>query len=61
MERINAEVFVAITKLGSYRKAAEKLEYTTAGISYIVGKMEEHAGFRLFIREYCGRKSSHGK
>ena len=54
MERINAEVFVTVSKLGSYRKAAEKLGYTTAGISYIVGNMEEQAGFRLFIREYGG-------
>lgn len=54
MERMNAEVFVTVAKLGSYRKAAEKLGYTTAGISYIVKNMEEQAGFHLFIREYGG-------
>lgn len=62
MERINAEVFVTISQLGSYRKAAEKLGYTTAGISYIVRNMEEQAGFHLFIREYGGvRLTPEGK
>lgn len=56
MERINAEVFITVSKLGSYRKAAEKLGYTTAGISYIIGNMEERAGLRLFTREYGGVK-----
>ncbi len=54
MERINAEVFVTIVKLGSLSKAADKLGYTKAGISYIVNNMEEEAGFKLFEREYGG-------
>ncbi len=54
MERINAEVFVAIVKLGSLSKAADKLGYTKAGISYIVNNMEEAAGFKFFEREYGG-------
>lgn len=62
MERINAEVFVEISRLGSYRKAAEKLGYTTAGISYIVDNMEEYAGLHLFVRKYGGvRLTSDGK
>lgn len=54
MDKLNAEVFVTIAKLGSYSKAAEKLDYTKAGISYIVGNMEEVAGFKLFAREFGG-------
>jgi len=54
MEKLNAEVFVTIAKLGSYSKAAEKLGFTKAGISYIVGSMEEIAGFKLFAREFGG-------
>ena len=54
MEKINPEVFMNIVRLGSYSKAAEKLGYTKAGISYIVTSMEETAGFKLFNREYGG-------
>ena len=54
MEKINAEVFMAITRLGSYSKAADELGYTKAGIGYIVNSMEEAAGFRIFRREYGG-------
>ena len=54
MEKINAEVFLAITRLGSYSKAADELGYTKAGIGYIVNSMEEAAGFRIFRREYGG-------
>ena len=54
MERINAEVFMTIVKLGSLSRAADKLGYTKAGISYIVNNMEETAGFKFFEREYGG-------
>ena len=46
--------FKAITRLGSYSKAADELGYTKAGIGYIVNSMEEAAGFRIFRREYGG-------
>lgn len=54
MEKINAEVFVTVANLGSFKKAADKLGYTQAGISYIINSMEEQAGFRLFEREFGG-------
>lgn len=54
MEKINAEVFVNVATLGSFKKAADKLGYTQAGISYIINSMEEQAGFRLFEREFGG-------
>ena len=54
MEKVNPEVFMSIVRLGSYSRAAEKLGYTKAGISYIVNAMEETAGFKLFYREYGG-------
>ena len=54
MDRINAEAFVTIVKLGSLSKAADKLGYTKAGMSYIVNNMEEIAGFRIFERKYGG-------
>ena len=34
MEKINAEVFMAITRLGSYSKAADELGYTKAGDTF---------------------------
>ena len=54
INKINAEVFTTVAALGSYRKAADKLGYTQAGISYIINSMEEEAGFRFFIREFGG-------
>ena len=54
LEKINAEVFLTVAELGSYRKAAEKLGYTQAGIKYIVDAMEEESGLTLFAREYGG-------
>lgn len=54
MDKINAEVFVTVANLGSFKKAADKLGYTQAGISYIINSMEEQAGFRLFEREFGG-------
>ena len=54
MEKINAEVFVNVANLGSFKKAADKLGYTQAGISYIINSMEEQSGFRLFEREFGG-------
>ncbi len=54
MDRFNAEVFLKIAELGSYRKAADALGYTQAGIKYIMDSMEEEAGLKFFSREYGG-------
>lgn len=56
MTRTNAEVFLTVVRLGSYRKAADKLGYTQAGISYIIKNMEESIGLKLFEREFGGVK-----
>lgn len=62
MEKINAEVFVTVATLGSYKRAADKLGYTQAGISYIINSMEEQAGMKFFEREYGGvRLTQEGK
>ena len=62
MEKINAEVFVTVAALGSYKRAADKLGYTQAGISYIISSMEEQAGMKFFEREYGGvRLTREGK
>ena len=62
MDKINAEVFVTVATLGSYKKAADKLGYTQAGISYIINAMEEQAGMKFFEREYGGvRMTQEGK
>lgn len=56
MNRFNAEVFVTVAKSGSYRKAADKLGYTQAGISYIIKSMEDDSGILFFKREFGGVK-----
>lgn len=53
-DTINAEVFLTIAETGSFRKAAYKLGYTPAGISYMVAAMEDNLGFSLFSREHNG-------
>lgn len=51
---MNATVFLTVVETGSFRKAADQLGYTQAGISYIISAMEEAAGCRLFLREHGG-------
>lgn len=58
MDKINAKVFLTITETGSFRKAADALGYTQAGISYIVNVMEEQTGLCLFQREHDGVRLS---
>ncbi|MDO4978409.1 MAG: LysR family transcriptional regulator [Eubacteriales bacterium] len=62
MDKINAEVFLTVAETGSFRKAADRLGYTQAGISYIIGAMEESTGLSLFQRERNGvQLSAEGK
>lgn len=58
MDKINAKVFLTVAQTGSFRKAAELLDYTQAGISYIVSAMEEATGLTLFIRDRSGVRLS---
>lgn len=54
MDRSSVEVFLTVAQEGSFRKAANKLGYTQAGISYIIHSIEEDLGLTLFIRERSG-------
>lgn len=58
MEKINPAVFLKVAETGSFRKAAEELGYTQAGISYIINSMEEETGLNLFLRERSGVRLS---
>ena len=58
MDRVNATVFLTVIETGSYRKAADALGYTQAGISYIINSMEEQTGLSLFLRERDGVRLS---
>ena len=55
---MNANVFLTVAQEGSFRKAADALGYTQAGISYIISTMEELTGLCLFIREHGGVRLS---
>ena len=62
MEKLNTAVFLKVTETGSFKRAADLLGYTQAGISYIIGSMEEEFGLKLFHREYGGvRLTSEGE
>lgn len=58
MDKINATVFLTVIETGSFRKAADALGYTQAGISYIINSMEEQTGLSLFLRERDGVRLS---
>ena len=46
------EAFVWVTKLGSFKAAAEKLHTTQAGVSSRISTLEEQLGVKLFEREH---------
>lgn len=46
--------FVRAAKLGSFKKAAEELGYTQAGISYMMNALEQETGTALFTRDHAG-------
>ncbi len=54
MEKLNSDVFLKVVETGSFKRAADALGYTQAGISYIINAMEEEFGLKLFHREYGG-------
>ena len=56
MDKINTAVFLKTAETLNFRKTADELGYTQAGVSYIISAMEEELGLPLFIREYGGVK-----
>ncbi|MDO4869794.1 MAG: LysR family transcriptional regulator [Bacillota bacterium] len=56
MDKLNCDVLLTVVETGSFKKAADVLGYTQAGISYIINALEEEVGLRLFYREHGGVK-----
>lgn len=54
MDQSSIEVFLTVANEGSFRKAASLLEYTQAGISYIIQELEKELGLTLFLRDRSG-------
>jgi len=48
------ECFLAVSKHGSFTKAAESLFVTQSGLSYTIGRLERELGVRLFSRRGRG-------
>lgn len=62
MDQSSIEVLITVAEEGSFRKAANQLGYTQAGISYIVQNVEQEMGLRLFDRDRSGvRLSAEGR
>ena len=62
MEKLNTTVFLKVVETGSFKRTADILGYTQAGISYIINAMEKEFGLTLFHREYGGvRLTSEGR
>ncbi|WP_139652091.1 LysR family transcriptional regulator [Raoultibacter phocaeensis] len=50
------EAFIKVAEAGSFKRAAEELGYTQAGISYMINALEKEFGLPLFVREYGGTR-----
>lgn len=50
METARGKAFVAAVETGSFSRAAERLGYTTSGVSQLVSALEQELGFPLLIR-----------
>lgn len=54
MDDSSIRAFLTVAEEGSFRKAANTLEYTQAGISYIIQSLEQELGLILFVRDRTG-------
>jgi len=54
MDTEKAKVYLAALKEGSFKAAADRLGYTTSGISRSIASLEEEAGVQLFVRDRKG-------
>lgn len=50
------EAFIRVAETGSFKRAAEELGYTQAGVSYMITSLEREFGTPLFVREYGGTR-----
>ena len=46
----NLKTFAAVARLSSFSDAAEELGITTSGVSYVIKRLEEALGTKLFLR-----------
>lgn len=62
MDKLNCNVFLTVVETGNFKRAADLLGYTQAGISYIINSLEDELGLKLFYREHGGvRLTSDGE
>jgi len=62
MDKLNCTVLLTVVETGSFKRAADLLGYTQAGISYIINSLEDEWGIKLFYREHGGvRLTSDGE
>ena len=54
MDHSSIRTFLAVAEEGSFRKAAARMGYTQAGVSYIIHNMEDEFGLSLFLRTRSG-------
>jgi len=54
LDNLNSSILLETASAGSFKKAAEKLGYTQAGIAYSINNTEKAWGIKIFSREYGG-------
>ncbi len=61
MKQSDFAVLFSVIEAGSFSKAAERLGYTPAGVSYIISEIERELGMPIFNRNHNGVKlNGHG-
>ena len=51
---IKYEIFLNVVELGSFKATADRMGYTSAGVSYAINSLEEELGLTLFKRNHSG-------
>lgn len=59
MDTLKIKAFLAVSKYGSFSKAAEEFSYTPSAFSHIADSLEEELGVKLFNRTHSGVEITH--
>jgi len=51
---VKYEIFLSVVELGSFKAAADRMGYTSAGVSYAINSLEDELGLTLFKRNHSG-------
>ena len=53
------DMLLKVVNIGSFKKAAEELNYSQSGLLYIINSLEEEIGMPILNRDYKGVSLTH--